>query len=107
MSLENSQYGIVLVTAASKTEAEAIALQLLQHKLAACISITSISSIYTWQNQIESAEEWQLIIKTDLSYFPQLASKIKELHSYETPEIIALPIIQASEDYLNWIKAVL
>jgi periplasmic divalent cation tolerance protein len=103
MSETNKSYGVVLVSASSKTEAEAIAIQLLQEKLAACISLTPIYSLYTWQNQIENSQEWQLMIKTDLQYFAQLENRIKELHSYKIPEIIALPIIKGSQPYLQWI----
>ncbi len=88
-------YGVVFVTSSSQSEAETIAFKLLEEKLVACISLTPIRSIYRWQNKIESAEEWQLMIKTDLTYFAKLESRIKELHSYQTPEIIALPIIRA------------
>jgi len=63
-----------------------------------------VRSIYTWDGKVNHDQEWQLVIKTDLSQFDQLAAKIQELHSYEVPEIIALPIIAGSEAYLQWIS---
>jgi periplasmic divalent cation tolerance protein len=96
-------YGVVLVTVASESEGDAISTALLDAKLAACISMTQIKSIYRWQGKIENDTEWQLMIKTDLSQFSALEAKIKEMHSYDVPEIIALPIVAGSESYLSWI----
>ena len=98
-----TQYGVVLVTAGSKEEAGAIAHALIDAKLAACVSIMPIQSVYTWQDEVHQDEEWQLMIKTDLSQFPNLEAKIREIHSYDLPEIIALPIIRGSQPYLDWI----
>jgi periplasmic divalent cation tolerance protein len=98
-------YGVVLVTASSEQEAEAIASSLVEAKMAACVSLLPVHSIYTWRGQIQSEQEWQLVIKTDLSQFSRLEKKIRELHSYEVPEIIALPILYGSQPYLQWISA--
>ena len=98
-----TNYGIVLVTAGSQTEAEAIAFALVESKLAACVSLNPIRSIYTWSGEVCSDEEWQLTIKTDLTQFEALEAKIRQLHSYEVPEIIALPIVAGSLAYLQWI----
>ena len=103
MVQKSNQYGVVLVTAASKREAEAIAQSLIQARLAACVSLMPIQSVYTWQGNVHQEEEWQLIIKTDLSRFTDIETKIREIHSYEVPEIIALPILIGSQLYLNWI----
>ena len=91
------------MTAASETEAENIAKSLVEHKLAACVSLSPIRSIYTWQGEIHSESEWQLLIKTDLAKFEALKTKVQELHSYEVPEIIGIEIVAGSEAYLNWI----
>jgi periplasmic divalent cation tolerance protein len=96
-------FGVVLVTAASEAEAENIAKSLVEHKLAACVSLSPIRSIYTWQGEIHAESEWQLVIKTDLAKFEALKTKVQELHSYEVPEIIAIPIIAGSDAYLNWL----
>lgn len=100
----SSNYGVVLVSAGSLPEAEAIATSLVKSKLAACVNLVPIQSIYTWQGELHQEQEWQLLIKTDLSQFPTLEAKIRELHSYEVPEIIALPIVAGSQPYLDWIS---
>jgi periplasmic divalent cation tolerance protein len=97
------QYGVVLVTASSRAEAEAIAQTLIAAKLAACINLFPVYSISTWQGKLEQGEEWQLVIKTDLAKFSDLAAKVQEVHSYEVPEIIALPIALGAQPYLSWI----
>jgi periplasmic divalent cation tolerance protein len=98
-------YGVVFVTAASRQEAEAIATSLVQSQLAACVSLLPIHSIYAWQGELHQEQEWQLLIKTDLGQFQTLETKIRELHSYEVPEIIALPLVAGSQPYLEWISA--
>ena len=97
-------YGVVLVTASSQQEAEAIATSLVQSQLAACVSLFPIHSVYMWQRELHQEQEWQLLIKTDLTQFQALATKVRELHSYEVPEIIALPIVAGSQPYLQWIS---
>ncbi|MBD1904471.1 divalent-cation tolerance protein CutA [Funiculus sociatus GB2-A5] len=97
-------YGVVLVTASSQEEAEKIAQNLVQSRLAACVSLMPVHSIYTWQGKVNSEQEWHLVIKTDLAHFSTLEAKIRELHSYEVPEIIALPILAGSQPYLQWIS---
>ncbi|HIK16162.1 MAG TPA: divalent-cation tolerance protein CutA [Leptolyngbyaceae cyanobacterium M33_DOE_097] len=99
------EYGVVLVTASSEAEANAIAQSLVESHLAACVSLFPIQSIYTWQGKVEQAQEWQLLIKTDLTRFAELEAAVRSLHSYEVPEIIALPISHGSTDYLQWIGA--
>ncbi|MEO1350088.1 MAG: divalent-cation tolerance protein CutA [Cyanobacteria bacterium J06635_15] len=96
-------YGIVLVTAGTEAEANAIAQVLVTEKLAACVALMPIQSIYTWQGKINHDAEWQLVIKTNLDRFSALEVRIKTLHSYDVPEIIALPIVQGSAPYLAWI----
>jgi periplasmic divalent cation tolerance protein len=103
MELNSTNYAVVLVTVASLEEGEAIARSLLAEKLAACINIFPVNSLYVWQEKINHDQEYQLFIKTDLNKFNELADKIKTLHTYEVPEIIALPIIAGSESYLNWL----
>lgn len=102
MSASPTNYGIVLVTASSQMEATSIAEALIKAKLAACVSVMPIRSLYTWKDEIHNEEEWQLVIKTDLNQFAQLETKIRSVHSYEVPEIIAMPIVQGSHSYLQW-----
>jgi periplasmic divalent cation tolerance protein len=103
--MTNSTYGVVLVTVASLPEGKALATKLIEDKLAACVNLFPLDSIYLWQGKINQDQEYQLIIKTDLSKFDELAATIKTLHSYEVPEIIALPIIAGSKTYLDWLGA--
>lgn len=98
-----SNYVVILVTAAARPEAEAIAQVLVQAKLAACVGLVPISSIYSWQDEIHQKDEWQLVIKTKLDRFAEIETKIRAMHSYEVPEIIALPIVTGSQPYLSWI----
>ena len=106
MQLESnvSKFGVVLVTAPSEEQANQIAQALVEARLAACVSMMPIHSIYTWQGEIHHDSEWQLFIKTNLSHFSTLEAKIKAMHPYEVPEIIALPIINGSNSYLQWIQ---
>lgn len=97
------QFGIVLVTAGSESEAQTIARSLVAAKLAACVSYAPVRSVYTWADQVHDEAEWQLIIKTDLSQFDRLADHVTALHSYDVPELIALPIAQGAAPYLDWL----
>ncbi len=96
-------FGVVLVTASAQAEARAIARTLVEEKLAACVSMTAIESIYSWQGQLQQEPEWQLVIKTDLANYKTLEARIQQLHSYDVPEIIAIPILAGSQPYLAWI----
>ncbi|MGB8702608.1 MAG: divalent-cation tolerance protein CutA [Thermosynechococcaceae cyanobacterium] len=100
-----NEYCVVWVTASSQSEAQAIAHALVQEQLAACVSLMPITSIYTWQGQVQEEAEWQLVIKTQRTCFDPLQARIQSLHSYEVPEIIALPIQAGSSAYLDWIAA--
>ena len=95
---------LILSTAGSEDEAHKIAHFLVERKLAACVNIVPhIESIYRWQGQVESAHEWLLIIKTTERKFSRVREAIKELHSYDLPECIALPIDDGSPEYLRWL----
>lgn len=103
MTATEQKYGIVLVTAATEAEAKAIAQALVSEKLAACVSLLPVQSIYIWQSEVNHDQEWQLLIKTNLALFDTLAERVGALHSYKVPEIIAVPILQGSASYLTWI----
>ena len=95
---------VVFITASNEDEAAKIAKALVEARLAACVNIIrNIRSIYSWQGKIEDDSEVLMIAKTQKRLFNALSAKVKELHSYTTPEIIALPIIEGSEDYLKWL----
>jgi periplasmic divalent cation tolerance protein len=108
MTVESSpqDYCLVLTTAGSEAEATAIAQGLVQAQLAACVSLSPIRSIYNWQGEIQQEQEWQLLIKTKAVNFGAIEAHILELHSYEVPEIIAIPIQAGSTAYLNWVSTV-
>lgn len=98
------QYVVALVTAKDNQQARDIAHGLLQGQLVACVNIMdSIQSFFWWKSRIDEADEVLLIIKTRADVLGEVIEKVKSLHSYETPEIIALPIIGGSQDYLDWI----
>ena len=97
---------VVLVTCGSAKEARRIARAVVQQRMAACANIvaTPVQSVYRWKGRVESAEEFLLIIKTTQSRFAKLKVEVKRLHSYDVPEIIALPIAAGGTNYLNWIS---
>jgi|SRR4030043_421187 len=98
----------VSTTTETKEEAQKIAQYLVEQKLAACVQITGpIASTYRWKGNVETAGEWLCLIKTREDFFDKVEAAIKKLHSYETPEIIAVPIIKSSSEYLNWLNDVL
>jgi periplasmic divalent cation tolerance protein len=102
--MPDHDYLLVFVTTGSSEEAEKIAEALVQERLAACVNIVpAITSIYRWQGEVHRDSEVLLIAKSRPELFDSLAARVKELHSYEVPEVIALPIVVGSEAYLNWI----
>jgi len=95
---------IVLITAGSEEEAHKIAESLVNGKKAACVNIVPrVDSLFWWEDKLDSARESLLLVKTKASLFPEIVELVKRTHSYEVPEIIALPIIAGSEDYLKWL----
>lgn len=99
-----SEYAIVLITAPDEEMAAKIAKSLVKNQLAACVSIIpQVRSIYRWENEICDDSEVQLVIKTVTDAFDQLQRVVKDIHSYDVPEIIQLPIENGSQDYLQWI----
>ena len=101
-------YILVLMAASSKDEAKQIVRSLLEEKLIACANmIDSVSSVFWWQDKIEEAKEVLVIMKSHQELFKRLSTRVKELHSYDTPEILALSIVDGSIQYLEWMKKVL
>jgi periplasmic divalent cation tolerance protein len=95
---------IVLITAGSEEEAHRIAELLVKEKKAACVNIVPrVDSLFWWEGKLDSAPESLLLVKTKASLFPEIVELVKRTHSYEVPEIIALPIIAGSGDYLKWL----
>jgi len=95
----------VITTVDQKEVTEKLALILTKNQLAACVQIVGpITSIYQWKDNLEKSEEWLCLIKSKKNLFEKLEGKIKEAHPYKVPEIIALPIISGSKDYLEWLQ---
>ncbi len=95
---------VVLTTAGSVEEANKIADALVQRRLAACTNVVGpISSVYRWKGKVEHAQEWLLVLKTTAEVVDAVGDAIKDLHSYELPECVALPIESGSEAYLEWV----
>lgn len=96
----------VLTTVGSEQEAERIGSDLLERRLAACVqTVGPILSRYRWQGKLEEAREWQCLAKTEETRYEEVEAAIRALHSYEEPEIIAMPISAGSRGYLDWISA--
>jgi periplasmic divalent cation tolerance protein len=97
-------YLVIFITTSSYEEARKIADALVVQKKAACVNIVpKVNSLFRWKGKIEEAEESLMVVKTRAKLFPDVVSTVKGIHSYEVPEIIALPIIEGNPDYLKWI----
>jgi periplasmic divalent cation tolerance protein len=94
---------IVLTTAGTREEAGTIARALVERRLAACVNMTRVESVYRWQGKVENAEEWLLLVKTTAEAFDEVEATIRELHSYDLPECLVLGIEGGNEEYLDWI----
>ena len=95
---------VVLMTAASPEEATSIAEMLVARKLAACVQILpEMRSVYVWKGEVQREQEVMMIAKTTRTKLEELEREVRVMHSYETPEIVALPIIAGSDAYLDWL----
>lgn len=100
-----TEFIVVLITAPDGEEAVKIAKAVVESRLAACVNIlNNVRSVYRWQGKIEDDNEVLLIVKTRRDLFESLVENVKRLHSYDVPEIIALPLMEGSGDYLKWLK---
>ena len=103
--MEESRYIVVLITSDSAEEADHIARVLLEKKKVACVNIVrGIDSYFWWEGKPDSARENLLIAKTKSSLLPEIVEVVRKVHSYDVPEVIALPIIGGNQDYLDWIE---
>jgi periplasmic divalent cation tolerance protein len=101
-------YLIVIMTASNREEAVKIVRTLLKEKLIACANIMNpVSSFFWWQGKIEEEKEVLVIMKSNENLFKKLSKRVTELHSYDIPEILALPIVESSQSYLDWMKTCL
>jgi periplasmic divalent cation tolerance protein len=96
---------LVLVTIPADEEAEAFAQDLVATGVAACVNLLApMQSVYRWEGEIETSTEQQVLIKTTSALVPALWTRVRDLHSYEVPEFLVLPIIDGNEAYLKWIR---
>ena len=99
------EYILILVTCANKKEAEKISSLLLEEGLIACVNIIErVNSMFRWEGNIDNAAESLVMMKSRRSLFENIRLMVKENHSYDVPEIIAFPVIEGDEDYLNWVQ---
>jgi periplasmic divalent cation tolerance protein len=99
-----AEYLQVTTTTASEEEAERIGAALVERRLAACVQVVGpIASHYRWQGAVERSTEWMCVAKTSAERYPELEAAIRELHSYDEPEIIASPIVAGNASYLEWL----
>jgi periplasmic divalent cation tolerance protein len=95
---------VVLSTVETEDQARKLARALVEDRLAACVNIVGgVNSVYRWQEEVQESDERLLLIKTNRELLPQVRAAIERLHSYELPEVIALPIVDGSERYLRWL----
>ena len=95
----------VLTTVSSEEEAERIATDLLERRIAACVQVVGpILSRYRWEGKVEQAREWQCLAKTEAGLYDEVEAAIREAHSYDEPEVIAMPIVAGSPGYLAWVS---
>ena len=100
------EYMQVFTTTEKKEDAEKIAKALVEKRLAGCIQIVGpVASTFWWKGNVETAEEWLCFIKSKKLLYEKLEKVIKEIHPYETPEIIAMPIVAGSKEYLEWLSS--
>ena len=102
----SSDYGMLLTTTASRDEAQTIAKLLIDEKLAACVQLLPIESFYVWQGKSQNEAEVLLLVKTRSVLFDAVIARIKQMHSYSVPEIVAIPFTAGFAGYLNWIDDV-
>ncbi len=96
---------VIMVTAASRAECRKIARHLVEAKLAACVNLApGVESIYRWKGKVTKDAEYLMLIKSTRPLFPEIKAAISKIHSYHTPEIICLPIIDGSRNYLQWVS---
>jgi len=98
-----NEHIVVLVTATSEVQARRIARKLLQNKLAACVNFVPVDSMFVWKGELQEEEEVLMIIKSRTEVFDELMTAVKGIHTYDTPEIIGMPIVMGSAEYLKWI----
>lgn len=101
-----TDYVQVLTTVSSEEEARRICDALLEDRLAACVQVAGpVASTYRWQGRIEREREWQCLAKTEARLYDEVEAAIRRVHSYEEPEILAIPVLAGSRGYLDWVSS--
>jgi periplasmic divalent cation tolerance protein len=96
----------VTVAAGTREEADGIAAALVEHRLAACVQVVGpVTSRYRWEGQVETATEWLCLAKTTAAAWPDVQAEVRRLHSYEVPEVVAVPVTAGTDAYLDWVRA--
>ena len=100
-----TQYIQVLTSVGAREDGEKLARTVVEQRLAACVQVIGpVASTYWWHGEVESATEWLCLMKTERALYEELEAAIRAAHSYETPEIVAIPVEGGSEDYLAWLS---
>lgn len=94
---------LVLTSVGSESQARAIAHELVERRLAACVHIDPIESVYEWQGRIETGREWRLIVKTTAERYPEVEAAVRARHDYELPAILALPVAEVWAPFADWV----
>ena len=97
------QHILITTTTETRDHARLMARSLIDERLAACVEIQTVDSLYQWKGDVCDTVEYVLVIKTRADLYPQIENRIRALHTYELPQIVAIPIVAGSPDYLNWI----
>ena len=101
--MKHADYLIVHTTVDDRSKAEFLARTILEARLGACIQIVPIQSLYRWEGALESSDEYRLEIKTRADRYDALETLLLRHHPYDTPEILAIPVVAGSEEYLRWV----
>lgn len=104
MSTNAGKFVVIITTCGTAEEASRIATGLVDARLAACVQARTIQSTYWWERKLEQSDEVQLLIKARSSDYAEIESWIKAMHSYRNPEVIAVPVVEGSQAYLDWIE---
>lgn len=102
--MPTGQFIEIHTSCGTEQEAKTIAATIVEKRLAACVQVLPVSSVYRWKGKIETDDEWLCIIKTTHERYPAVRDAILQMHSYECPQIVVLSILDGSSDYLNWIE---
>jgi periplasmic divalent cation tolerance protein len=103
--IEPGEFVIVLTTVETEADAGRLARTLVEERLAACVNIlAAMTSVYRWQGRIQQEHEHQLVMKTQSARIPALQARLRELHPYDVPELLVVPVMSGSEEYLGWVR---